>query len=555
MNSAREMKVIVIGIDGGNLDVVGEGVKEGKLKTFEKFMKEGVYGSLESVVMPISPSAWASFLTGKNPGKHGIFDFYVRDKKFARRRRPVNARDIGAKTVYEILSENNKKVGMLNVPLTYPVKEINGFIVSSLLTPPGREYTWPPSLQQELDSLGYQIELDEAYQCGKEKEFFQSVKEMIRKRKKALRYLMDQYDWDLLIGVFRETDVLSHAFWKFMDKNHPHFDEELSRKYRDCIMEIYGAIDNFLSEIIHQMDDATVLMVVSDHGFASQHRMVCLNTWLAKNGFLRFKRDLATTLRKILFYYGMTPEKIWELITRSKTMYNRLVKNVHTRNKLARRVFLSYDSLDWQRTLAYAFGSVEAWGAIYLNTDKIDLSKPEEYDELRERLMEKLLRLREPQTNRPIVKTVYRKEEVYQGSYLKEAPDILVEWKQGYVSDPYFFGGDKIISNIPPARSGAHHFLGLFLVYGKEIAKGMRLQNARILDMAPTILNLFELPVPEDMDGRVLKEIFKKDSELAKKEVLYRKAEAKKKEKKPEVFTKEEEERIKERLRGLGYLD
>jgi predicted AlkP superfamily phosphohydrolase/phosphomutase len=157
----RYSKVFAIGVDGGTLELVRPWAQAGKLPTFARMMAQGAVGELESTIPPITGPAWASFMTGKNPGGHGVGD-WMRRVDGGYRLTPVNATEIKSRLFWDLLGQAGKRVGIINVPVTYPPRPLNGFLISGLLTPRGsQDFTYPPALAQELQQeLGsYQAHL------------------------------------------------------------------------------------------------------------------------------------------------------------------------------------------------------------------------------------------------------------------------------------------------------------------------------------------------------------------------------------------------------------
>lgn len=521
----NKIKIIVIGLDGGTFDVMIPGIRQGKLPTFKRLMEKGVYGKLRSVIPPITAPAWASFFTGKNPGKHGIFDFYL-PKNDSYGRRPVTASDISARTFYEILSVEGKRVGMLNVPMTYPPRAVNGFIVTGMLTSPGVRYTYPPTLQKHLDSMGYQIESNPHGSANKET-YVRKIVEIIEKRKEALFYLMETCKSDFLMCVYRVTDVTSHTFWKYQDITHSRYDENLSKKYGSVVIKVYQKIDEILDELVSKIDKDTVLIVMSDHGFEKQERIVHLNMWLMQQGYLNLKRSIKTKLKEFLFRHGFTPDRLWEPVAKINFVYEKMIKDLNRRNEAAEKVFLSYSDVDWENTLAYAMGSVGSYGLIHINKKGREpggIVAGSEYESLRKDIINCLSQLEDSENHDRVVDVIYCKEEIYSGEYLERLPDIIIKWKQGYITHPFFAGGGRIITRSPSTASGNHEIDGIFIAYGPSVAR-KAIRNIRIIDLAPTILHIMGIPTPKDMDGRVLKEIFEDDSEIARRPIVHLTAE------------------------------
>jgi len=546
---SKSGRVVVIGIDGGSPHLISKGIERHELDTFSHIKAQGVSGILESVKNPLTAPAWASFLTGRNPGKHGVFDFYKFKGTDGRvYRRLVNGKDIQVETIYETLSKQGKRVGLLNVPMTYPPKKVNGFVVTGLLTPPGRLYTYPPELQKELSWIGYIIELEQCYLPGKEQEYIRGVSEVRSKREDAFFHLTEQFgDPDFVFCVFRHIDLLSHALWKNIDPLSPYYTSSLAEKYKNAILDGYKATDRFLSKLIRKMDADDMLFVVSDHGFGPQRKKVNLSKWLCDEGYLKFKLSFPTYLKLFIRYLGISPLKIHEILTKSGYFQKAMRTDISTISSLYERLFLSYKDLDCRRTLVYLTGTSGGWGQIYLNRA---LGRNSLIHTVRKELSEITT-----QSGEKIVQEVYEKGEIYLGGFLDEAPDLLVRLKEGYASYP-LYSDHKMISDTPPDTTGCHHEEGILYIYGSEISEGLTLNKEQIVDVTPTLLYVYNLPIPRDMDGRILLEAFKPGSEILARAPKYvEPSETDIKERASErVYTKEEEEEIKTRLRRLGYL-
>lgn len=544
-------KVIVIGVDGASPYLISRGIEKRRLDTFKRIQAHGVSGILKSVKNPLSAPAWASFLTGTNPGKHSIFDFYKLEGAGEHRyRRPVNRGDIQAESVYETLSKQGKRTGLLNVPMTYPPKRVDGFLVTGLLTPFGKPYTYPPELQEELSRMGYVVELDQCYLPGKEEDYIHAVNEVRSKREDVFFHLIEKFsDLDFVFCVFRHIDLLSHAFWRFTDPLSPYYDSELARRYGEAILDGYIASDRFLSKLIARMEGNDTLFVVSDHGFGPQRKRVNLGRWLCNRGYSKFRSHPSTWLKLFLRDLHMSPLKVHDVLAKSKYFQRIMRRDTGTMISGYERLFLSHNDLDWKKSTAYATGTSGGWGQIYLirgwgrNPDLLIQDIKKELCEIRD------------QNHKTIVEEVYEKGEIYKGDFLDEAPDLLVKFKEGYASYP-LYSGNKMISDTPPDTTGGHHEDGVLYIYGSDIREGVTLSRARIVDIAPTLLYMYDLPVSKEMDGRILLEAFKPESEILVREPKYvEPSEFDIKERALErVYTKEEEEKIKRRLENLGYL-
>jgi predicted AlkP superfamily phosphohydrolase/phosphomutase len=219
---------------------------------------------------------------------------------------------------------------------------------------------------------------------------------------------------------------------------------------------------------------------------------------------------------------------------------------------MLRNFFLSFLDIDWSKTKAYSFG---VWAPIYINLEGREpegVIKPgKEYENLRDFLVDELYKLKDPETNEKIVNKVYKREELYTGPYADGAPDIMFMPKDTYTAFGDFeFLSSSIVS--PSYWSGAHRMNGIIVMNGPCVKEGVTIENAQLIDVAPTILYLIDLPIPSDMDGKVLTEAIK-PSYLVLNPVRYEDAETGIM---PIEFkmTREEEQIVKERLRRLGYI-
>ena len=203
-------RVLIVGLDGATLDLIRPWAKDGYLPTFSRLMKARAWGPLESVIPPLTGPAWISFMTGKNPGKHGIFDF-IRRGKSDYYGVPINASLRDGDTLWRVLSDAGKRVVVHGVPATYPPEPVNGLMVTGMLTPPGAtNYTYPPQLAQELQQAVPSFTMTTegtAHALGKEARLVDALERLTDMNMETLRYLMGRDAWDFFVTVFKETDV------------------------------------------------------------------------------------------------------------------------------------------------------------------------------------------------------------------------------------------------------------------------------------------------------------------------------------------------------------
>ena len=199
-------KTAVIGLDGGTFDLIKPWVEEGYLPTFKKLMNDGVWGELRSTMPPITAPAWSSFITGMNPGNHGLIDF-IKRRPGTYEVGPVNASVRRGRSLWSLLSDSGKKVLTANVPVTFPPEPVNGTLITGLLTPSETsEFTYPPELAKRLRDSGYRIHAPQSYARGNIDSFLNSIEETTTIQINHLWKLMDEEPWDFMMYVFRGPD-------------------------------------------------------------------------------------------------------------------------------------------------------------------------------------------------------------------------------------------------------------------------------------------------------------------------------------------------------------
>lgn len=554
----RTKRVVVIGLDGATWDVMRPWAAQGVLPTVQRLLDEGSWGVLRSVIPPITGPAWTSFMTGKNPGQHGIFDFTRREPN-SYRTEPCNASHRHGESLWRIAGRAGKRVCALNVPATYPVEAVQGCLVSGMGTPASTTaYCYPPALREELLAAvpGYEVQPSGIFEPrGRECEMLRAVREMTEMRTRAALYLLRREAWDLYMVVFMAVDMVQHYFWHFMDAGHERHDPGAAQELQTAIRECYRQLDDSVAQILDALDEETLVVLMSDHGFGPQERHLHTNVWLWENGYLCFKRNPVTRLKEWTFRMGFTPANVYEALYGLRTstkVEERIQRNRHSIRDWVDRVFLSFDDVDWRRTRAYSVGNL---GPIYVNVRGREpegiVSPGLEYEALQEELSAALKSTRDPSTGQPVIGQVYRRQEMYGGSHLDNAPD-LVYWardarRMGY--GLFKFPTNRWIS--PSDRSGNHRMEGIVLLHGPGVRAGHALPQAEIVDLTPTILSVLGVPVPGDMDGEVLRDAFVTAPQARVEAAHPPQTE-------PEaaevVLSEQEEEEIMARLRGLGYV-
>jgi len=548
-------KVIVIGLDGATFDALDPYMKRGELPNLQKMCAEGVRGDLRSSIPPVTGPSWVSFMTGKNPGKHGIYDF-VKAGKNEVGRHPVNYKHIRSATILKLVNDAGMKVGMVNMPLTYPPPEVDGFVITGLLTPGNAtNISYPEGLFEEVKNKigGYTMDVWWQYygERGVEK-FLDEIIECTEQRCRAFEYLMENKQWDLFISVFIGSDRIQHYLWKYIHPVDPDSLTTREKGFVKKIKEYYQMVDAFMGKVMERYGDVANILMVSDHGFGPREKKVYVNQWLHQQGYLELNQS--KQLSHMAFRQSVLKVKRY---LRRIDKHNLRKRILPSRGKGGR--IHAYDFLqviNWSKTKAYSASNTEQGFYVNLKGREPDgvISPGQEYEEFRDDLIAALKKMRDPATGEAVVTHTYKKEELYSGPYLDDAPDIIFFLKGGaYLADVQLKG--HVFEKASYASGwGTHRMEGILLGYGKDLKKKGAVEGAHIMDIAPTILRLLGVPVPRGMDGQALDGIIK-GRFLRSHKAAFSDDEGVVIDSGADSFLSEEdEEEVAKRLKGLGYL-
>jgi len=523
-------RAFVLGIDGVPWNLLQNWSAAGELTNFQRLFKNGAAGPLRSSTPATTPLAWPSIATGTWPDKHGIYGFHALDADYTHRM--YTGDDRVRPALWDILSPS--VVG--NVPMTYPADEIDGAMVSGMISPEiDVRFSHPPELCDEIerDIPDYEIGLDWYEYTGDCEGFVDDLDDLLAARRKLMDKLLRTRDWRLFFFVYTAPDRLQHLIW----------DESV-------ILEHYRQLDEIVGEAMShaEANDAT-LYVVSDHGFGPISKFVNLNSLLAEAGFLTRKGSEGA--RGALSELGVKKRTVLDLLDRvgvtAETLVRHLPKSVVDR--VAGQIpgdHGLYD-VDFEGTVAFAHDPSQ----IYVNdTERFEqgIVPPTDVESVKRDVSTALSQATDPETGDRVL-------DVYDGNELfptdPEAPDLIAVGRGEYeektkVSDEAFAPAS--------GKAAGHRPEGVFLAWGPDISGGSTPENASVVDVAPTVLQSVGEPVPDAADGRVLKEIFTSGSRPNKKAVAtqsYGEAASGA----TDQNADEDFDGVEDRLRGLGYLE
>jgi predicted AlkP superfamily phosphohydrolase/phosphomutase len=452
------------------------------------------------------------------------------------------------------------KVVVLNVPMTYPPRAVNGYLVTGLLTPLGSSrYTYPPELAGEIRSMApsYRIVPGKVYSAGRAGDFLEEIREILEAKRTVLKDLLGRTDWKFAMEVFPETDFLQHALWHIMDERHPRHDPDEARRFAGEVEDIYCRLDAMVGEVIDTLGESDSVMLVSDHGAGPLHRFIHANNYLIQEGAMKVKKGIASRLKLMLFKAGFTPMNVYKVVSRLRLGKVKMgLRWTSGGYDLLRKFFFSFSDVDWERTTAYAL-SGGVYGGLFVNLkgrEPRGAVEPEDYERTRERLIGLMGDLKDPRTDRGLIGKVIKREEIYNGRFLGEAPDLyfLPHVPTIGVFGDFEFSSNKVIEEVSDAISAQHRMEGIFVAAGPAVKKGHEVSDMTVIDLAPLMLYLMGLPIPAGIDGDLRKDVLDEDHlagrppEYAKMQDLYN-AGARDRD-------SVEDESIRDRLKGLGYI-
>lgn len=544
-------KVMIIGMDSATLDLVRPWVAEGKLPNFARFLNDGAGGPLRSTIPAMSPAAWSTFATGTNPGGHGVLDFSQLGPDSYQTRFNNAARRRGA-TFWEIAGEQGVSGGIINVPITYPPRAFNGFLISGLLSPAVKpDIATPGETFDDLMEIcsDYAIDVDMVATGGlASEEFLRRAIRMTESRLKAALGLYAKHRPPLFCVVFVSPDRLCHYYWAYMAAAQSGRQlSDIEQRLARAVPMIYEKLDEALGALVEAAGDDTDVLVMSDHGAGPLKMGLNLHKALAARGLLVETQPslLARTKRRAVWAFArFAPRELKGFIKKRLPGAAGRAASI-----------VACAGTDFARSKAYPTGQSQGIFVNLKGRQPQGIVEPEDYESVRDEIIAALCDLKDPHTGQPVAKAAHRREEIWSGPCAESLPDVLLEQRDEVYDIPTFSEatGDGIFYDLPkldPAglqRLGGHRRDGLLLALGPHIRRTEL--SAEIADVPATVLALLGCSIPEHFDGRVLTEMLTDDVQLP--ETMDSGGQSDGDE---NVYSAEDEAALKERLKGLGYL-
>lgn len=484
-------RVMLIGLDAGTFSLLDPLMEEGAMPYLKKMMASGVRAELRSVVPPLTPPGWTSLMTGRSPGYHGITNFFQFGSPHTRYLKLISSRENSCETLWSMVGRQGMRSVCLNFPAMYPPPSTPGYVISGWV--PWRwvrTSCYPPNLLDRLkvalpglDPKQLAVDFGEEGKgvegCGKE-EYEPWILHHIQRERQwfhVLRYLMQEDPCHLTAIVFDGVDRLQHLCWTFLDAAYrPEAPSPWYQRIRALCLEYFRQLDEFIGEIVALAGPNAYVFVVSDHGAGPSTDIFYINEWLRQQGYLTWVDGIQEQVEKEPGMGFGNP-------------------NYHIR------------ILDWKRTTAYA--STVASNGIFIPVagERGEEGVPrEKYASFRSELVERLQQeCVDPETGAALVKRIWTREEAFAGPYMYRGPDLTLQlWDGGHFS----IRPSSVTLRRRSEVVGVHRLEGIFVAAGPSIRGGLSLSEVSILDVAPTLLYALGLSIPEDLEGRVVSEMF-----------------------------------------------
>jgi predicted AlkP superfamily phosphohydrolase/phosphomutase len=540
MEDTLNNRTVLIGLDGATFTIFDTLVEQGIMPFVKQFIKTGVRSELISIIPPLTPPAWTSLMTGRNPGAHGIFDFFQKEKT-SHRLRFTTHQDVQAETIWHIASRAGLRVTSLNFPLMLPPPSIAGNVISGgWLT--ARQLPlacYPSDLYHRIKALsGFdakELALDmsheeKALEGCRSDEFESWIQLHIRREQqwfKILKNRMQQDPCEFEAVLFDGIDKIQHLCWDYLTADG--VDRQLEaweQKVRELCLRYFSKLDRILAEIVELAGPEATIVMVSDHGFGPQHETFFVNEWLERNGYLKWADK----------------DSPWHSPTGILGM-----------GEMAKHIY----KIDWDHTIAYA--STPSSNGIHIvkaSSEHPNGISPGAYKAMRNELMQNLKAILSPATGGPLISRIWPREEAFSGAYVESAPDLTLLLQDGGLVS--ILCGDEVVKPLATAK-GSHRMEGVFLANGPGINSDFERESISILDIAPILLHTLNISIPSEMEGSIPDELFtstylkRSPIKIAKTEKIREKVNGEIPIK--PVFDSEAEAQMAEKLRALGYIE
>ncbi len=446
--SARP-RVFILGLDGTPYGLMQDLFAKGVLKNLAEISGKGSLHPMATTIPEVSSVAWTTFMTGVNPGRHGVFGF-VDLKPGTYANYFPNATHVRSPCLWNLLGKSGKRSIIVNMPSTYPAQEFNGTLIAGFVAIDLERATHPKSLVPWLKQIDYRLDVDAALARKDKEKFIEDLHVSLDNREQAFHKLMTEEPWDLFAAIVTGTDRLHHFFWDaYEDPGNP---------YHSAFLDYYRKVDALAGRLYESLGGDATFLALSDHGFGRLRRDVYINRWLEEQGYLKFRSG--------------------------------------------ERESTSIEDIDPEKTRAFCMDP----GRIYLNVKRRfpggSVLPGKASDDLLRELEERLGGLcfqADGGPAEPVLRRVYRKEELYQGPFLSSAPDLILLAHPG--NNLRGAAGRECVFDLEGPFTGMHTQDDAFFLCDRPTSET---ESLHILDVTKTAASLLDSNAAASMEGRPL---------------------------------------------------
>jgi predicted AlkP superfamily phosphohydrolase/phosphomutase len=527
MQYKQKHKILIIGIDGGTFDVIMPLVKGGRVPNLARLLREGAHGTLLSTIPPVTAPAWSSFITGSNPGSHGVFHFFKTGRQRDTQTVLMNLTHMKGIPFWKVLNEHGCKVGLMNIPLTYPPDQVDGFMISGMLVPEDADdYVYPRDLCTKLED--YKVDINglmvqhrwQAEKLVRENrgKFITDVYNLSQMRANNALKLMKSEPWDVFMVVFVGSDRISHFFWR---------DQANSQSPSSIVNDYYVFLDSLIGRLIESVGDDVCKIVLSDHGFGPGPTKT-VNTYV-------LAKQLGETIFAKNFRFSYLINRLLTLLGKGRELTLEDILDVNGSRLFSEHLYANFLG-------------------VWIN-DNLEGATLEERRASRKNLLERLDRLTDPISGKKLIERIHLKESLFQGPYAAESPDLVLEFLYDYNMRFRPLRRALVSESDDNIKTGEHRREGILIASGPGIRHGQIEGELFVQDVTPTILHIAGAPIPPSYDARLISGLFT-DEYLSINPPRYRhlELEAKNSTDVPAADSPEETEKLKKFLHSLGYM-
>jgi predicted AlkP superfamily phosphohydrolase/phosphomutase len=521
-SDSKADRLLIVGWDGADWDILDPLMRDGYMPTLAEITRTGFRTELASTIPSHSWAAWSSFLTGVNPGRHGVYDFVEVDPKEPQRRIPISSDSIKTPTFLDSLAAAGQETRIANVPVTFPPFPVRGRLISGIAIPPGAGFVYPPEWAAELERRAPFPTNGMEWTAFEERpaELIAEARAIEAQRTDSFVAMLEG-DWSVATCVYLLPDRLQHPFSRYLIRSHPHYQRLAGTELAESLRKAYGSLDHHLARLRSAAGPNATTIVMSDHGFRAVTRRVNPNALLVELGFQSMLRGagIKTALLK---------SSVGRALSRTRMGH------------LAKRKVRAPSVIDWSRTVAYQSGTGFGVSVNLSGREPGGIVPRGDYDRICDEIRDALLSYRDRETGTAPVRAVWSREELYEGPATHLAPDLVLEWNDLW--DYKDVGGLSMRVDWP---SGDHRREGILAAAGGRTVQSS-IERHDIADVAATALAFCGI-APSGLDGRPIPEIA---GDTGTMQVIPHSPV-----RGSPALGDEDEDSIVEHLRGLGYVE